>query len=99
MNVEPEKKNYRYLALAKLYRGLMRNRFKSMIARISNASSYAIYKKIGAESLNQVSVTLNNHTEQLYLIDMKFDNPIFTNLFNILDSLEKEENNNITPKL
>lgn len=52
MNVDPEKKNYRYLALAKLYRGLMKNGFKSMVARISSYSSYAIYKKIGAESLN-----------------------------------------------
>jgi len=52
MNVDQDKKNYRYLALAKLYRGLMKNGFKSMVARISNNSSYAIYKKIGAESLN-----------------------------------------------
>ena len=99
MNVDPEKKNYRYLALAKLYRGLMKNGFKSMVARISSYSSYAIYKKIGAESLNQVSVTLNNQTEKLYLVDLKFDNPIFTNIFSLLDAAEKEESANPAPKL
>lgn len=52
-DVPSEMKKQRYLVLAKLYRSLWRQGFKSMVARCSNEGSTAIYQKMGADIISE----------------------------------------------